>query len=164
MPVDGGLTAAGRVESSRKSQALLNPGPACDFRLISTRAAQGAAHRHRLRDLCPSASSAIDRLCVLRHLRVAAVEKLVVGRIHRVSDPAQTAEHLDSVCARIASNTQALRDAPRDATARAVERALIADLARAAAMLRDDATSIGETLARILEAGAPRSEQDRQEP
>ena len=81
-----------------------------------------------------------------------------------MSDPEQTAEHLDSVCARIASNTQALRDAPRDATARAVERALIADLARAAAILRDDATSIGETLARILEAGTPRPEQERQDP
>ena len=81
-----------------------------------------------------------------------------------MSDPAEARELLDAVCARIASNTQALRDAAPDAAARAVERALLADLARAAALLRDDATSIGETLARILEAGTPPPEQERQEP
>jgi hypothetical protein len=71
MPVDGGRTAAVWIESSRKSQALLQQGRACDFRLLSIQAAQSAAHRHCLRDLGPSATSAMIRLGGLFFLQLA---------------------------------------------------------------------------------------------
>jgi len=71
-----------------------------------------------------------------------------------VSDPAQPEENIDALCARIASQTQALRHAAADVAARATERTLLADLARVAARLRADATAIGESLARLKPPGS----------
>ena len=70
-----------------------------------------------------------------------------------MSDPAQPEDDIDALCVRIASHTQALRLAAADAAARATERALLADLARVAAILRADATAIGESLARLTPPG-----------
>jgi len=81
-----------------------------------------------------------------------------------VSDPAQSEETLDALCARIVSNTQALRDAVPDATTRTTERMLLSDLARVVAMLRSDVTALGESLARAVEPGATRPEKERHEP
>jgi hypothetical protein len=71
-----------------------------------------------------------------------------------VSDPAQPEDNnIDALCARIAAHTQALRHAGADAAARATERTVLADLARVAAILRADATAIGEALARLTPPG-----------
>ena len=78
-----------------------------------------------------------------------------------MSDPAQPEDNIDTLCARITSNTQALRNATADAAARATERTLLADLARVAAMLRADATAIGESIARVLEPETTRPGTDR---
>ena len=77
-----------------------------------------------------------------------------------MSDPAQPEDNIDALCARIASHTQALRHAAADAAARATERTLLADLARVAAILRADATAIGESIARVLEPETTRRETD----
>ena len=78
-----------------------------------------------------------------------------------MSDPAQPEDNIDALCARIADHTQALRHAGADAAARATERTLLADLTRVAAILRADATSIGEALARVLEPEDARPVTDR---
>lgn len=80
-----------------------------------------------------------------------------------MSDPAQAEETLNALCARVSSITEALRFAAQDADARAIEQALLSDLARLAAMLRNDATVIGESLARALEPGTAPSEKERSE-
>jgi hypothetical protein len=79
-----------------------------------------------------------------------------------VSDPGQPADNnIDALCAQIAAHTQALRHAGAGAAARATERALLADLARVAAMLRADATAIGEALDRVLAPEDARPVTDR---
>ena len=78
-----------------------------------------------------------------------------------MSDPAQPEDDIDALCVRIASHTQALRHTAADAAARATERALLADLARVAAILRADATALGESLTRVLGPETTRRGTDR---
>ena len=79
-----------------------------------------------------------------------------------MSDPAQPEDNnIDALCARIVSNTKALRDAVPDAAARTAERVLLSDLARVVAILRSEVTALGDSLARALEPGATRPEKER---
>ena len=73
-------------------------------------------------------------------------------------------DDLDALLGRVASGTQALRTAPNDERGREMERALLEDLTRVAAMLRADAAAIGESLARVLESGAAGANEAGEQP
>lgn len=72
-----------------------------------------------------------------------------------MTDPVSPAADLEALLARIAERTGVLRAAPDAPAARERERQLLADLSRAAAGLRADASAIGESLARIIESTPP---------
>lgn len=73
-----------------------------------------------------------------------------------------TPEEFDALLAQIAARTDALRIAGGgDADA---QRLLVADLARAVAQLRTDATAIGDSLARAIDAPASGSDGGGEEP
>jgi len=75
-----------------------------------------------------------------------------------------SSDDLDALLARIASRTEALRVRLKADTPYDEERALLEDLTRVAAILRADATAIGESLARVLDAGAPGADEAREQP
>jgi hypothetical protein len=81
----------------------------------------------------------------------------------RVAAPDTPNGELDALLARIAAMTATLREAPLDGGAPTLERELVADLKRVAALLRADITSTGESLARLFDSTRPDTKSDHQQ-
>ena len=80
-----------------------------------------------------------------------------------MAEPVPSSDDLDALLAQIASRTEALR---RDGGTLSGDtaRLLLAELTRAAARLRIDATAIGESLAGALDSGRPAPDKPREQP